>query len=168
MPASSALQLAPRHPIRGHFTGGGNGLVIEYLTQRLFWDPRSHAKGREEHLFVRGVTRRGAENGKGVLGSLCAAGKSCAYWPHFAIENRGSGRRQRALVYQPAQAAANCAFHYPPRRTQPQVCHCGRRFARARAIDLGCQRVLAGAGQDEGIVIDGAAPAGPGLHILDD
>ena len=31
VPASSALQLAPRRPIRGHMTGDGNGLVIEPL-----------------------------------------------------------------------------------------------------------------------------------------
>ena len=114
-----------------------------------FFDPRRTRRGTENIFLIRCVTRRGAENGKGVSGSLCAAGRLFAFLLHFAREKHCSDRRQRALVYQQAQAAANCTFHYLLNRIRPQVCHRGRRFAWARAIDLGCQRVLAGAGRQK-------------------
>ena len=86
--------------------------ILYHLSRMPFIDPAELAGILgEPHSTVR---RRLAKNGKGVLGSLCAVGRSCSYRPHFAIENRRSDRRQRALVYQPAQAAAN--FLFDPRR----------------------------------------------------
>ena len=114
-----------------------------------FFDPRRTRRDTENTFLIRGVTRRGAENSEGVSGFLCAAGRLFAYLLHFAREKQCSDRRQRVLVYQQAQAAANCAYHYSFNRTQPQACHRGRRLVRARAIDLGCQRVLAGAGRQK-------------------
>jgi len=38
-------------------------------------------------LLIRGVTRRGAENGKGVLGSLYAGGRLFVFLLQFAGEN---------------------------------------------------------------------------------
>ena len=70
------------------------GLIIEntFLSTEgteghgeLLYCPRSHAKGRGEHLFVRGGTRRGAENTRSVSGFLCATAQSFADQPQFAF-----------------------------------------------------------------------------------
>ena len=53
---------------RGEGPHGENLYVREGPRRTSFSDPRSHAKGREEHLsLIREITRRGAKNGKGVL-----------------------------------------------------------------------------------------------------
>ena len=46
--------------------------------EELLFDPRSHAEGRGNTFLIRGVTRRGAENIKGVSGFLCVT--SCPSW----------------------------------------------------------------------------------------
>ena len=77
--------------------------------RRTYFYPRRATKGREELLFVRGGTRRGAENTRGVSGFL-SMGFLCGKVCSDRAENRRK-RRIRALRAGPAfvnQGANGC------------------------------------------------------------